>query len=219
MADFISIPYITDWDNTSLDFIMSNYLAVTVDGDNERYESVNNFYYFGANDPNVYIGAVNPSIYLNKDYALAYYALSKSPAQVRRCTRLGRPGVDNLVINEYNIYADFYSDNNPINTRHEIPTYVINPRIFNTEEELFNAFLSFDPSPEPVGNVINYISSNCQLDGPESASSGDDVSVLITPDSGYLIKNPEQGANISVYNKDGYIPFTYSNNQINFTMP
>lgn len=66
---------------------------------------------------------------------------------------------------------------------------------------------------------ISYIPIGCTLSGPDEGESGSEVSVLVTPNTGNIIRNPEQGADISVYNKDGYIPFTYNNGSLNFTVP
>lgn len=69
------------------------------------------------------------------------------------------------------------------------------------------------------GVPIKYILSGCTTSGPQSASSGERVTIPITPESGKIIRNPVQGGSISVYSSGGYIPFVFSNNSISFTVP
>lgn len=66
---------------------------------------------------------------------------------------------------------------------------------------------------------ITYITVNAIASGPSEESAGNDVSVTIMPDSGYVIRNPSQGDSISVYNKNGYIPFNYADGVLTFTVP
>ncbi len=69
------------------------------------------------------------------------------------------------------------------------------------------------------GVPISYVVSGCSAIGPESAVSGERVTINIALDSGKIIKNPAQGGSISVYNRSGYIPFAFGNNSISFTVP
>lgn len=64
-------------------------------------------------------------------------------------------------------------------------------------------------------NPITYIPISSNLTGPSSASQGEIVNVNVSFPSGYIYQ--EKG--ISIYNKDGVIPFTYADGQITFTMP
>lgn len=68
---------------------------------------------------------------------------------------------------------------------------------------------------------ITYIPVNCQLSGPSTANSDDSVTVQVTPNEGHVISLPQQGGSISVYNEDGYIPFTWdaNNKTIKFKVP
>lgn len=69
------------------------------------------------------------------------------------------------------------------------------------------------------GIPISYIHTGCSISGPQSGVSGERVTVRVLPDSGKIIKNPTQGSSISVYNRNGYISFTFENNTISFTVP
>lgn len=62
---------------------------------------------------------------------------------------------------------------------------------------------------------ITYIPINSVLSGPESAASGETVNVSVSFPDGYIYQ--EQG--VSVYNKDGAIPFTYDSGTLTFSMP
>lgn len=59
------------------------------------------------------------------------------------------------------------------------------------------------------GADIIYNQINCVLSGPSSISYNENAYVYIKPNNGYIISNPEQGASISVYDKNGYLPFQY----------
>lgn len=64
-------------------------------------------------------------------------------------------------------------------------------------------------------NPISYIPVNSILSGPSSASQGEIVNVDVSFPDGYIYQ--ENG--ISVYDKNGKIPFTYSDGRLTFTMP
>ena len=69
------------------------------------------------------------------------------------------------------------------------------------------------------GVPIEYLLINATVDGPAAASSGDTVNITITPSAGKVIVDPRQGQSISVYNKDGYINFTYTGGILSFVVP
>lgn len=62
---------------------------------------------------------------------------------------------------------------------------------------------------------ITYVPINSVLSGPESAASGETVNVSVSFPDGYIYQ--EKG--VSIYNKDGAIPFTYTDGTLTFTMP
>lgn len=66
-----------------------------------------------------------------------------------------------------------------------------------------------------IERSITYIPINSTLNGPSSAVSGETVNVSVSFPDGYIYQ--EQG--VSIYNKDGSIPFTYDNGTLTFTMP
>lgn len=82
------------------------------------------------------------------------------------------------------------------------------------------AIASLDTATPPDFQ-ISYIPVNCQLSGPSTANSGDTVTVSVTPNAGHVISLPQQGGSISVYNENGYIPFTWdaTNKTISFQAP
>jgi len=82
------------------------------------------------------------------------------------------------------------------------------------------AIASLDTATPPDFQ-ISYIPVNCQLSGPSTANSGNSVTIQVTPNEGHVISLPQQGGSISVYNENGYIPFTWdaTNKTITFTAP
>lgn len=120
----------------------------------------------------------------------------------------------NLTRNEYpNMYysTGFYGINPPPET------YPYD--VFASTDELLLALFTYLQNPPSLKIPITYILSNTTVNGPTEESAGNDVSVTITPDNGYVIRNPSQGDSISVYNKNGYIPFTYADGVLTFTVP
>lgn len=113
----------------------------------------------------------------------------------------------------YDIATPFSGDNsNPIFASGcwaNCPVYTNAADFFNTERPY-----SID-SKIP----ITYTTIGCTLDGPSEAESGEDVSVIVTPESGRIIREPIQGKSISVYDKNGYIPFTYTDGNLSFKVP
>ena len=66
-----------------------------------------------------------------------------------------------------------------------------------------------------IQNPITYIPINSTLSGPESATSGETVNVSVSFPDGYIY----QETGVSIYNKDGAIPFIYTDGTLSFTMP
>ena len=91
------------------------------------------------------------------------------------------------------------------------------PNLFANEAEFWSAAAAyFEPY---MGVPIQYIQSNCSLTGPTNVIRGANVNVNVSFVDGYGIRDTTQGANISVYNSSGYIPFTYANGVLSFTAP
>lgn len=82
-----------------------------------------------------------------------------------------------------------------------------------------SASAAYDAITGAGGVPISYIISGCTVSGPDAAASGDTVSVSVTLNNGMVIKNPTQGNSISVYDNNGYIPFTFSGNTLTFVVP
>lgn len=87
------------------------------------------------------------------------------------------------------------------------------------KEDYYYQFSEIGIEPGTVTVPITYIVSNVTASGPSEGNTGSNISVTVTPDSGYIIRNPSQGDSISVYNKNGYIPFNYADGVLTFTVP
>lgn len=99
--------------------------------------------------------------------------------------------------------------------KYQTPTSLsnVNPviTVFSSIDDLLLAVTNDTPATAP----IIYVPIHSTLSGPESAASGETVNVSVSFPDGYIYQ--EKG--VSIYNKDGVIPFTYTDGTLSFTMP
>lgn len=199
MGDYVFIPTISE--ATPEELVAHGLLALN--------RGTGGNVYFG-----VLSGVVKINYYHNNGILLVWGSLSTSQVVYSAYMLNGTYTMEITNTNEFvsgNVHGRYgYFDAN------NVPGFAIDS-FFRSRNEALSAM---DDGRWIVPSIpVVYAPVRCSLSGDTMVSSGDTVTVTITPDSGYKVANPQQGQSISVYNEQGYIPFTFNNNQITFTVP